>query len=48
MPKVSKESATQGGDHGPVTERSDDVDGYAVNFVTFREDIDRITAYCTW
>ena len=41
MPKVSMESATQGGDHGPVVERSDDVDGYTVNFVTFREDIDQ-------
>ena len=41
MPKVSKESAGQGGDHGPVVERSDDVDGYAVNFVTFRQDMDQ-------
>ena len=40
MPKVSKESAPQGGDHGPVVERSGDVDGYAVNFVTFRQDMD--------
>ena len=40
MPKVSKESASQGGDHGPVVERSEDLDDYAVNFVTFREDID--------
>jgi hypothetical protein len=41
MPKVSKESATQGGDHGPVVDRSDGVDGYSVNFVTFRQDIDQ-------
>ena len=40
MPKVSKESATQGGDHGIVIDRSEDLDGYSVNFVTFREDID--------
>jgi hypothetical protein len=40
MPKVSKESASQGGDHGPVVERSEDLDDYAVNFLTFREDID--------
>jgi hypothetical protein len=40
MPKVSKESATQGGDHGPVVDRSDELAGYTVNFVTFREDID--------
>ena len=40
MPKVSKDSATQGGDHGPVVDRSEDLDDYTVNFVTFREDID--------
>jgi hypothetical protein len=40
MPKVSKESATQGGDFGPVSERSEELDGYTVNFVEFREDID--------
>jgi hypothetical protein len=40
MPKVSKESATQGGEYGPVTDRADDVDGYTVNFVTFHEDVD--------
>jgi hypothetical protein len=38
MPKVSKESASQGGDHGLVLD--EDLDGYTVNFVTFREDID--------
>jgi hypothetical protein len=40
MPKVSKESATRGADHGPVAERSDELDSYTVNFVSFREDID--------
>jgi hypothetical protein len=40
MPKVSKESASQGGDHGLVLDRAEDLDGYTVNFVTFREDID--------
>jgi hypothetical protein len=40
MPKVSLESASQGGDHGPVVERSEDLDGYTVNFLTFLEDID--------
>jgi mannose-6-phosphate isomerase-like protein (cupin superfamily) len=40
MPKVSKESATRVEDHGPVEERSEDVDGYTVNFLTFRVDID--------
>jgi len=37
---VSKDSATQGGDYGIVLDRCEDLDGYTVNFVTFREDID--------
>jgi hypothetical protein len=41
VPKVSKDSATQGGDHGPVVERSEELDGYTVNFLTFRQDIDQ-------
>ena len=40
MPKVSRESATQGGDYGAVVDRSDEVEGYSINFTTFREDID--------
>jgi len=40
MPKVSRESATQGGDFGPVLDRSDELEGYSVNFTTFHEDID--------
>jgi hypothetical protein len=40
MAKVSKETATGGGDYGPVSDRSEDLDGYTVNFVTFHEDID--------
>jgi hypothetical protein len=39
MPKISKQSA-QGQDHGVVVEHSGQFDGYTVNFVTFREDID--------
>jgi cupin domain len=39
MPKVSRESA-QVEDHGPVEDRHDDIDGYTVSFVSFREDID--------
>jgi hypothetical protein len=39
MPKVSRESA-QVEDHGPVEDRHDDIDGYTVNFVSFRQDID--------
>jgi hypothetical protein len=40
MPKVSKQSATKGGDHGPVVDREDQLAGYTVNFVEFRQDID--------
>jgi hypothetical protein len=40
MPKVSRESATQGGEYGPVSDKSDRIDGYTVNFTSFHEDID--------
>jgi hypothetical protein len=40
MPKVSKDSAAQVDDHGPVEDRHEDVNGYTVNFVSFRQDID--------
>src|SRR5437867_1491230 len=40
MPKVSSESASQGGDHGIVVDRAEDLEGYTVNFLTMREDID--------
>jgi len=40
MPKVSREAATGGGDHGPVTDRSEELEEYTVNFVTFHEDVD--------
>jgi hypothetical protein len=40
MPKVSRDSATQGGEFGPVLDRSDQLEGYMVNFTSFREDID--------
>jgi mannose-6-phosphate isomerase-like protein (cupin superfamily) len=39
MAKVSKETAEMR-DHGPVTEWSQDVDGYTVSIVTFNADID--------
>jgi hypothetical protein len=39
MPKVSRESA-QVEDHGPVEDRHGEVEGYTVNFTSFREDID--------
>ena len=40
MPKVSKESATQGGDYGAVLDRFEELEGYTISFVSFREDID--------
>jgi cupin domain len=40
MPKVSKDSAAHVEDHGQVEDRHEDVDGYTINFVSFREDID--------
>ena len=39
MPKVSRESA-QVEDHGMVENRHEEIDGYTVNFVTFRQDVD--------
>jgi hypothetical protein len=40
MPKVSRDSATQGGEFGPVLDRSDRLGDHTVNFTLFREDID--------
>ena len=40
MPKVSKDSAAHVGQHGPVEDRHEDIDGYTVNFVSFGVDID--------
>jgi hypothetical protein len=40
MPKVSKATATKGGDHGPVNDRNDELEHFTVNFVEFRQDID--------
>jgi hypothetical protein len=40
MAKVSKEDATGGGEFGPVTDRSEELEGYTVNFVTFHADVD--------
>jgi quercetin dioxygenase-like cupin family protein len=39
MPKVSRESA-QVEDHGPIAEAHEDVDGYTIQFLTFRQDMD--------
>ena len=41
MPKVSKESAPGGGDFGPVTDRSGELDGNTVNFGSFANDMDQ-------
>jgi len=38
MPKVSKQSASHVDDHEPVEDRLEDVDGYTVTFVSFRQD----------
>jgi Cupin domain len=40
MPKVSRDSATGGGEFGPVTDRSDQIEGYTVNFTSFAQDVD--------
>ena len=40
MPKVSKDSAAHVEDHGPVEDRHEDIDGYTVTFVSFRQEID--------
>ena len=40
MPKVSAESATQGGDFGIVVDRNDELGDYTANFIMFRQDID--------
>jgi hypothetical protein len=40
IPKVSRESAAEHADHGPVEQWSEDVDGYNVTFVRFAVDID--------
>jgi hypothetical protein len=34
MPKVSRDSATGGGEFGPVTDHSDQFEGYTVNFTS--------------
>lgn len=40
MPKVSMENIAHVDDHGPVVDRHEDVDGYTIQFVTFRQDAD--------
>ena len=40
MPKVSKQSCAECKEQGPVVDRADQLDGYAVNFVQFLQDVD--------
>ena len=40
MPKVSKETASQVREMGPVIDRREEMDGYTVEFVSFAEDAD--------
>ncbi len=40
MGKISKESAANVVQHGPVEDRNEDVHGYTINFVRFDADID--------
>jgi hypothetical protein len=40
MPKVSRNSAAEHTDRGPVEEWSEEVDDYAINFVRFAVGID--------
>ena len=40
MPKVSRESAAIQEDHGAVVASSEDVEGYTIDFVGFKVDID--------
>jgi dienelactone hydrolase len=40
MPKVSRESATNIADMGAAEDRGEELDGYAVTFVTIRQDAD--------
>jgi hypothetical protein len=40
MPKVSRDSAPQRQDAGPVVDLRDELDGYTVSFTSLREDID--------
>jgi hypothetical protein len=40
MPSTSRERASEGGDYGPVVDRSERLGDYTVSFTLFREDID--------
>lgn len=40
MPKVSKANIAHVDDHGMVEDRHEDIGGYTVNFIEFRQDVD--------
>jgi hypothetical protein len=40
MPKVSRDSAPQRQEAGPVVDLRDELDGFTASFTSFREDID--------
>lgn len=40
MPGTSSQNAAQQEDHGPVLDAHEDLDGFTVNFLTFKVDID--------
>jgi hypothetical protein len=40
MPGISKQSAAEIDDYGPVEDRHQDINGYTVDFVSFRQDVD--------
>jgi hypothetical protein len=40
MPKVSKDTASGGGDYGSVVDRYEEVDGYRIGFTEFHENVD--------
>ena len=40
MPKVSRDSASQVNDHGPISERREDLEGTAIQFLTMHVDLD--------
>ena len=43
MPKVSKQTASQVQEFGPVTDRREEMDGYTVQFVSFGADSKRLS-----
>jgi hypothetical protein len=40
MAKISRESAPRRDDHGVVADLAGELEGYTINFVTLREDLD--------